>query len=83
MIFVKNYMKSIENYINEAVKPENGKDWEVYVNNKLDNTFTECAKKWKRYPKVGKGWYAGGTVFKVIKIEDNKVYAEEDKKAVQ
>ena len=28
-----------------------------------------------------KGWYAGGTVFKVVKIEDNKVYTEEDKKA--
>ncbi len=70
-------------YINEynlleSVKPENGKDWEVYVNNKLDNTFTEWAKKWKRYPKVGKGWYACGTVFKVVKIEDNKVYTEED-----
>ena len=75
-------MKAIEDYINESVKPENGKDWEVYVNNKLDNTFTEWAKKWKKCPKVGKGWYAGGTVFKVVKIEDNKVYTEEDKKAV-
>ena len=75
-------MKSIEDYINESVKPENGKDWEVYVNNKLDSNFTEWAKKWKKYPKVGKGWYAGGTIFKVVKIEDNKVYTEEDKKAI-
>ena len=75
-------MKIIEDYLNESVKPENDKDWEVYVNNRLDNNFTEWAKKWKRYPKVGKGWYAGGTVFKVVKIEDNKVYTEEDKKAV-
>lgn len=75
-------MKSIEDYINESVKPENGKDWEVYVNGKLDNTFTKWAKKWKKYPKVSKGWYAGGTIFKVVKIEDNKVYTEEDTKAV-
>ena len=82
----KSLIKFVQ-YINEynlleSVKPENGKDWEVYFNGKLDNTFTEWAKKWKRYPKVGNGWYAGGTVFKVIKIEDNKVYTEEDKKAV-
>ena len=76
-------MKPIKYFINEAVKPENGEDWEVYVNNKLDNTFTEWAKKWKKYPKVGKGWYAGGTMFNIIKIEDNKVYTEEDTKAVQ
>ena len=75
-------MKPIKYFINEAVKPENGEDWEVYVNNKLDNTFTEWAKKWKKQPKVGKGWYAGGTVFNIVKIEDNKVYTEEDTKAV-
>ena len=75
-------MKPIKYFINEAVKPENGEDWEVYVNNKLDNTFAEWAKKWKKYPKVGKGWYAGGTVFNIVKIEDNKVYTEEDTKAV-
>lgn len=63
----------------ESVKPENGKEWEVYLDGTLDNTFTEWAKKWKHYPKIGKGWYAGGTVFKIVKIEDNKVYTEEDK----
>ena len=63
----------------ESVKQKNGKDWEVYVNNKLDNTFTKWSKKWKKQPKIGHGWYAGGTVFKVVKIEDNKVYTEEDK----
>lgn len=63
----------------ESVKPENGEEWEVYVNGFLDNTFTENAKKWKKYPKVGQGWYAGGTVFKIVKIEDNKVYTIEDK----
>ena len=74
-------MKSFKKYIkiNESIKTENGKDWEVYLDGFLDNTFTEWAKKWKKYPKIGKGWYAGGTVFKVVKIEDNKVYVEEDK----
>lgn len=71
-------MKNIKDYIQEGVKPENGLDWEVYVNNQLDSYFTEGAKKWKKYPKVGNGWYAGGTVFKIIKIEDNKVYTKED-----
>lgn len=63
----------------ESVKPENGEEWEVYVNGSLDKTFTERAKKWKKYPKVGQGWYAGGTVFKIVKIKDNKVYTIEDK----
>ena len=71
-------MKTIKDFIQESVKPENGKDWEVYLDGTLDTNFTEWAKKWKKYPKVGKGWYAGGTVFKVVKIEDNKVYTEED-----
>lgn len=63
----------------ESIKPENGEEWEVYVNGSLDTTFTERAKKWKKHPKVGQGWYAGGTVFKIVKIEDNKVYTIEDK----
>ena len=63
----------------ESVKPANGLEWEVYFNGKLDTNFTEWAKKWKKYPQVGKGWYVGGTVFKIVKIEDNKVYTEEDK----
>lgn len=72
-------MKSLQNYIiDEGVKAENGEPWEVYVSNKLDSNFTEWAKKWKRKPQVGKGWYAGGTIFKVVKIEDNKVYTEPD-----
>ena len=71
-------MKNLKDILTESVKPENGKDWEVYFNGTLDNNFTEGAKKWKKYPKVGQGWYAGGTVFKIVKIEDNKVYTEED-----
>lgn len=72
-------MKKLIDIVNESVKPENGLEWEVYFNNSLDTNFTEWAKKWKKYPKIGKGWYAGGTVFKIVKIEDNKVYVEEDK----
>ena len=71
-------MKNLKRYFIESVKPENGKDWEVYICGTLDTNFTKGAKKWKKYPKVGQGWYAGGTVFKIVKIEDNKVYAEED-----
>lgn len=72
-------MKKLVDIVNESVKLENGLEWEVYFNNSLDTTFTEWAKKWKKYPKIGQGWYAGGTVFKIVKIEDNKVYVEEDK----
>ena len=72
-------MKNLNDYILESIKPENGKDWEIYINGSLDNDFTEAAKKWKKFPEVGKGWYAEGTIFKIVKIEDNKIYAEEDK----
>lgn len=74
------FIKYINEYdLMESVKPKNGKDWEVYVNGSLDKTFTKGAKKWKKYPKIGNGWYAGGTIFKIIKIEDNKVFTIEDK----
>lgn len=63
----------------ESIKSENDKEWKIYVNGKLDDTFTKCAKKWKKIPKIGNGWYAGGTIFKIVKIEDNKVYTEKDK----
>ena len=72
-------MKKLVDIVNESVKPENGLEWEVYFNGKLDTHFREWAKKSKKYPKIGQGWYAGGTVFKIVKIEDNKVYTEEDK----
>lgn len=62
----------------ESVKPDNNKEWEVYLNGVLDTTFTKWAKNWKRYPKIGKGWYDGGTIFKIIKIKDNKVYIIEE-----
>lgn len=61
-----------------SVKADNGEDWIVYVDGKIDDHFTKAAKNWKKMPKVGKGWYAGGTVFKIVRIEDNKVYTESD-----
>ena len=67
-----------DDVITEGVKAENGEPWIVYVDGKEDSHFTEWSKKWKHVPKVGKGWYAGGTVFKIVKVEDNKVYTEED-----
>lgn len=72
-------MKDIKEYLNESTKLDNDKEYQVYVNGKLDKTFTENSKKWKKKPEVGQGWYAGGTVFKIMKIEDDKVYVEEDK----
>ena len=72
-------MKHLDNYISESYISESSKEYQVYVNGKLDKTFTENSKKWKKKPEVGQGWYAGGTVFKIVKIEDDKVYAEEDK----
>lgn len=73
------FIKYINEYdLLESVKANNGKEWEVYLDNYLDKTFTDNAKHWKKYPKVGNGWYCGGTVFKIIKIEDNKVYVKDD-----
>ena len=71
-------MKNLSEYILETVKTDNGESWLVYVDDKLDNHFTEWAKKWKKKPQVGKGWYAGGTVFKIVKIDNNKVYTKAD-----
>lgn len=77
---ISEYLKlRIKHQLCESVKPDNGLDWEVYVNNVLDTTFTNNAKKWKHHPKVGNGWYCGGTVFEIVKIDDNKVYVIEKK----
>ena len=38
-------MKKLSDIVNESVKPDNGLEWEVYFNGKLDKNFTECAKK--------------------------------------
>ena len=74
-----NFLKYINEYnLLESVKPENGLDWEIYVDRTLDKTFTNNARNWKKYPKVGQGWYAGGTVFKIVRIEDNKIYTQSE-----
>lgn len=70
-------MKSIVAYILESSKKY--EKYQVYYNGKLDDTFTENSKKWKSSPKIGQGWYCGGTVFKIVKIDNDKVYVEEDK----
>lgn len=64
--------------LQESVKPLNGGKWEVYVGNKLDNEFTKWAQNWKKYPKIGNGWYSGGTVFKIIGIKDNIIYTKKE-----
>lgn len=69
------YINTINEYKNKSsVVADNGLPYEVYLNNKLDKTFTDVAKHWKRKPKIGCGWYCSGAVFEIIKIEDNKVY---------
>ena len=69
------YINTINEYKNKSsVVADNGLPYKVYLNNKLDKTFTDIAKHWKRKPKIGHGWYCGGAVFEIIKIEDNKVY---------
>ena len=74
-----NFTEYLNNYsLLESVKPENGLDWEIYINGQLNKDFTGWAKKWKKFPKIGQGWYAGGTVFKINNIDNNKVYVEID-----
>lgn len=53
-------MQDLKDFIiSEGVKAENSEPWEVYLNGKLDSHFSEGAKKWKKYPKIGNGWYVG------------------------
>ena len=60
----------------ESAKADNGEPWIVYVNDNINKTFTEHAKNWKKKPQVGKGWYCGGSIFTIVKIENNKIYAK-------
>ena len=52
------------------------KKYTVYINNKKDETFSDM--NWKRKPKVGKGFYYGGAVFKIKKVTDDSIYAIEE-----
>lgn len=52
--------------------------WEVRWNDTgaLHDGFTKIAKKWRSKPKVGEGWYAGGQIFDIVRVEGNKVFFE-------
>lgn len=54
------------------------KKYTVYVDGKKDDTFSDM--NWKRKPKVGKGFYYGGAVFKIKKVTDDSIYAIEESK---
>lgn len=62
------------NSINES-KTEK-KKYTVYINGKKDKDFSEM--NWKRKPKVGRGFYCGGAVFKIKKVTDDSIYAIEE-----
>ena len=54
------------------------KKYTVYVDGKKDDTFSDM--NWKRKPKVGKGFYYGGAVFKIKEVTDDSIYAIEESK---
>lgn len=65
-------------YINEAEEDvTEAKKYDVYLNGRRSQCCSEW--NWKREPKVGNGCYFGGAVFKIKKVEGDKVYMEEDK----
>ena len=55
------------------------KKYTVYIDGKKDDTFSDI--NWKRKPKVGKGFYYGGAVFKIKKVTDDSIYAIEESKS--
>lgn len=57
-------------------KSNNGNKYTVYVNGKKDEEFSK--RNWKRKPKVGKGFYCGGAVFKIEKVTDDAIYTVEE-----
>ena len=60
------------NSINEGKEQK----YTVYINGKKDDNFSNM--NWKRKPKVGKGFYCGGAVFKIKKVTDDSIYAIEE-----
>lgn len=54
------------------------KKYTVYVDGKKDDTFSDM--NWKHKPKVGKGFYYGGAVFKIKKVTDDSIYTIEESK---
>ena len=65
-----------KNSIHESKSKKN--KYKVYINGKIDDTFSNM--NWKRKPKVGKGFYYGGAVFKIKKVTDDSIYAIEESK---
>lgn len=65
-----------KNSIHESKSNKN--KYKVYINGKIDDTFSNM--NWKRKPKVGKGFYYGGAVFKIKKVTDDSIYAIEEAK---
>ena len=64
---------------NSITESENKKKkYTVYVDGKKDDTFSDM--NWKRKPKVGKGFYYGGAVFKIKEVTDDSIYAIEESK---
>lgn len=57
-------------------KSNKGNKYTVYVNGKKDEEFSN--RDWKRKPKVGKGFYSGGAVFKIEKVTDDSIYTVEE-----
>lgn len=53
-----------------------GKKYNVFLNGEKDEIFSDI--NWKRKPKVGKGFYYGGAVFKIKKVDDDNVYVIEE-----
>ena len=64
--------------LQESTKSKNDKNWEIYVDDKLDSNLCETAKNWKKQPSIGQGMYCDRTVFKIIDIKDNKVYTKSE-----
>ena len=54
------------------------KKYTVYIDGKKDDTFSDM--NWKRKPKIGKGFYYGGAVFKIKEVTDDSIYAIEESK---
>ena len=61
-------MKNIKQKIIESF------EYQGYCDGVRDTHFD----KWKRKPTVGKLCNIGGAVFKIVKIDNNKIYVEEE-----
>ena len=64
------------NSITEGKSKSEKNKYTVYINGKKDDNFSDM--NWKRKPKVGKGFYCGGAVFKIEKVTDDSIYAIEE-----